>query len=40
MGYTELKNKIDEIGLGNMTENIKKGYNLDKGDKEYENLTD
>jgi len=35
-----LKNEIDKLGLGEMTENIKKGHNLDKGDKEYENLTD
>jgi hypothetical protein len=35
-----LKNKIDGIGLGNMTDNIKKGFNLEKGNKEYENLTD
>ena len=34
-----LKNEIDSLGLGKMTDNIRI-HSLAKGDKEYENLTD
>lgn len=35
-----LKNELEGLGLGDMTKNVKAGFNTEKVEKEFENLTD